>query len=170
MNNNPKDLAQELAVVTLIADLSKEHRDALRLQLLEALELVGADSTSADVDGDRVAKVTKVTPKAKAVVNNESAFLAWVSQNRPDEVVSSVRESYKKSVLDRAAFTDDGTAIDADTGEVIPGLTQARGNGYVSTRFEKDGRQRLAYALKNGLVAFNLPDTINVPALEAGNS
>lgn len=158
MSNNLRDMALQLAAVTLVADLAKDERDRIRAEFVHALNDAGADSTRAEIDGERIAKVTLVQPSAKPSVINEDAFTKHVAAMRPDEIVSKVRESYRKVYLDSLIATDDGDAIDPDTGEVVNGVRFAVSGGYVSTRFEKQGRERLGAAIKAGQVSYYLPE------------
>ena len=115
----PRDLAAALAITTVIADAAKARKDEIRAALAAALDDVGADSVRAELpDGARVSKSTLITPNPKPVVSDETAFAAWVETFRPDEIVRTVRDSYKRVILERLASTPDGTAIDPDTGEV----------------------------------------------------
>lgn len=155
MDHNPRDLARELAIVTLIADIAKDQRDYLRGEMLGTLADLGADSTSADVDGERIAKVSIISPKASATVTNEAAFTTWVQERRPEEIVESVRESYKKYLVDHCSEGPDGQAVDLN-GEIIEGMAYRVREPYVSTRFEKTGRNTLSAALKAGTMAYTL--------------
>lgn len=167
---NPKQLAQDLAVVSLVADIAKEHRDRLRADMHDLMLEVGADATSFDIDGERIAKVSLIAPKAAAHVADEAALIRWVAERRPDEIVQSVRESYRKFLLDSLVAGPDGMAVDPATGEVVDGVHFTERAAYVSTRFDKDGRAHLAAAIKNGRVAVNLPGTLDVPALPGGEA
>lgn len=168
----PRDLAAALAVTTVIADAAKARKDEIRAALAAALDDVGADSVRAELpDGARVAKSTLITPNPKPVVSDETAFAAWVETFRPDEIVRTVRDSYKRVVLERLASTPDGTAIDPDTGEVVPGVRFSTGATYVSTRFEKDGRDAIVAAIRDGIIepAAVLSALSPAPALPGGS-
>lgn len=168
----PRDLAAALAVTTVIADAAKARKDEIRAALAAALDDVGADSVRAELpDGNRVAKSTLITPNPKPVVSDEGAFIEWVETFRPDEIVKTVRDSYKRVILERLASTPDGTAIDPDTGEVVPGVRFTTGATYVSTRFEKDGRDLIVTAIREGIVepAAVLAALSPAPALPGGS-
>jgi hypothetical protein len=169
----PRDLAAALAVTTVIADAAKARKDDLRAALSAALDDVGADSVRAELpDGTRVSKSTLITPNPKPVVSDETAFAEWVEGFRPDEIVRTVRESFKRVVLERLAATPDGTAIDPETGEVVPGVRFTTGGAYVSTRFEKDGRDAIVTAIRDGIIepAAVLSALSPTPALPGGNT
>lgn len=149
----PRDLAAALALTTVIADAAKARKDEIRQRLADSLDDVGADSVRAELpDGTRVSKSTLITPNPKPVVSDEAALAAWVEAFRPDEIVKTVRESYRRVLLDGLASTPDGTAIDPETGEVVPGVRFATGATYVSTRFEKEGREAIVAAIRDGVI------------------
>lgn len=168
----PRDLAAALAITTVIADAAKARKDEIRAALAAALDDVGADSVRAELpDGARVSKSTLITPNPKPVVSDETAFAAWVETFRPDEIVRTVRDSYKRVVLERLASTPDGTAIDPDTGEVVPGVRFSTGATYVATRFEKEGRETIVAAIRDGIIepAAVLSALSPAPALPGGS-
>lgn len=169
----PRDLAAALALTTVIADAAKARKDEIRQRLAESLDNVGADSVRAELpDGTRVSKSTLITPNPKPVVSDEAAFAAWVEALRPDEIIKTVRESYRRVVLERLASTPDGIAIDPDTGEVVPGVRFTTGATYVSTRFEKDGRDAIVAAIRDGIIepAAVLSALSPAPALPGGSN
>jgi hypothetical protein len=155
--SNPRELALQLAAVTLLADVAKAERDRLRAALAVALDEAGADGTRAEVAGERIAKVSLVQPSAKPGVHDEAAFTNHVAANRPDEVVRSVRESYRRVYLDSLQPTSSGEAVDPATGELVPGVRYHVGTAYITTRFDKGGRDALANALRTGTYQYSLP-------------
>jgi hypothetical protein len=165
---NLKNVALDLAIATLVNDLVTEHKDTLRHQLATDFDDNGSDSVKVTVGDDRIGKISLVEPKAKTFVADESALFAWVLANRDNEIVTEIRESFKKYLLDNCDVLDDGTAVLTTTGEVIPGISARKSNAYVSVRFEKDGRDKLGRALQNGEVSFALP-TITRMEIEGNN-
>lgn len=161
-----KELAIELATVNLVADLVAEHKDNLREQIAQQFELNGSDSVKVSIGDEKIGKVSLVEPKAKATVTDENALFRWVIENREDEIVTEVRPSFKKWLLDNVDVLDDGTAVLKTTGEIIPGISARPASPYVSTRFDTDGRERLGRALRNGEVSFALP-SLNTNEIEA---
>ena len=152
-----KDLAIELAVANLVADVVAERKDALRQEMAEKFAEMGSDSVKVTIDDDRIGKVSLVEPKIKPIVESESVFTDWVDAHHPNDIVKTVRESFKKWVLDNVEILDDGTAVMKTTGEIVPGITGRRTALYVSTRFESDGREKLGRAIASGKVAVALP-------------
>lgn len=162
-----RDLALKLAVVSVVADKARETKDALRAELLSELQDAGADATGAILpDGTRVAKVSVTSPKARAVVFHEEAFTKHVSEDRPDEIVWSVRDSYKRGFLESLVETESGEAVDPRTGELVPGVRFVKSDPYPTCRFEKEGRDLVVAALRSGEVNLDLSATA-LPQLEA---
>lgn len=153
---NPRELARDLAIVTLVGDIVKEQREVLRQQLTEALDTIGADATSAELDGDKIAKVSKVAPKPRPTITNETAFVAWVQANHETEVTLTVRDAFRKYLLEQLEPLEDGTAVNKNTGEIVEGITFGQAAAYVTTRFEKQGRERLAQALAAGALFYDI--------------
>jgi hypothetical protein len=83
----------------------------------------------------------------------------------PGEIVRSVRDSYKRVLLEPLAPTSDGLAVDPETGELVPGVSFRQSSPYVSTRFDKGGRESVIDALRAGSVALDLAAA---PQLEGG--
>jgi hypothetical protein len=168
-----KELAMELAIATLVADVIKERRDMLRESVQALLLETGSDSTRATIANEigetRIAKVSLVSSTPKAYVLDEQAFLQMVKQDYPTEIVETVRDNFKTILLAQAMPTPDGQAVNTETGAIMDGIGFKSGNPYVSTRFDKDGRMELARAIANGDVTAALPQLMNLNELEAGN-
>jgi len=167
-----KELAMDLAVATLIADVIKERRDILREQLQAMLIETGSDSTRASIlDEDseqRIAKVSLVSGSNKAYVLAEHEFTQWVKGEYPTEVIETVRDTFKTILLSKCVPSPSGAAH-GETGEIVNGVSFKAGSTYVSTRFEKDGRAELARAIAQGRVVALLTQLMETPQIETGN-
>lgn len=152
-----KDMAIELAVTNLVSDLVSEHKDQLRAEMAQAFIENGSDSVKANIGDDKIGKVSLVEPKAKPVVADDVLFIEWVDAHHPNDIVQTVRESFKKYILDNVEILDDGSAVLKTTGEIVPGISGRLSAAYVSTRFDKDGRERLGRALRSGELSYALP-------------
>jgi hypothetical protein len=148
---NLRDLALRLAAITVVADAAKEAKDRLRDEFATQLNAVGADAAKAALEGTEVAKVSLVSPKASAVIMQDNAFVNFVEAMRPDEIVKSVRESYKKSFLEDVVNMN-GEAIYTPTGEVLNFISFKNRESYVSTRFATGGRDVIAEAFRTGAI------------------
>jgi hypothetical protein len=164
---NLKEMALELAVVNLVADLVAEHKDFLRQEMALLFHLQGSDSVKVQIENDKIGKTSLVEPKLKAYVADENAFFTWVAENHKDDIVAVVRESFKKYVLDNTEILDDGSAVLKTTGEIVDGIKGRMGTPYVSTRFDAEGKEKLRQALANGSVSYSLPNNHNQQITEA---
>ena len=69
--------------------------------------------------------------------------------NWETEVVESVRESFRKVVLDKME-NNNGVAVYPQTGEVLDFISFKQRESYVSTRFATGGREVILDAFSNG--------------------
>lgn len=142
-----KQTSLELAAISLIADQSKKKKDELRAKLLAEMNEIGADRVRAELEDQTVAYVTTASPRVKRVITNDKAFLKWVKEKHPTEIVESVRESFVDIALQSFNFVD-GQAIDSD-GETIDWIIEQQGEPYLVTKFHAYGREMLIDALSN---------------------
>lgn len=148
---NLRELAFQLSAITVIADAAKEAKDRLRREFAKALEEVGADAAKAVLEGEEIAKVSLIHPRTTASVVNEKAMVDWVKSNWEFEIVESVRESFRKHLLESIENVN-GKAIYPRTGEVLDFISFQSRDPYISTRFTEDGRDLLAEAFRSGSV------------------
>ena len=147
-HRNLRDLALEIAAITTLVDHLGEKKETLRDQFQKFANELGADATKAMLDGKEIAKITLVNPKPKPYITDDRAFLTFVKTFHPDEIVESVRDSFKKVFMDRIVPHEDG-AIDPETGELFDFVEFKQGNAYISTRFQPDGRSSIIQAFEN---------------------
>lgn len=140
-----KELSLKLAAVSLIADEAKKTKDHLRAELKSEMDAIGADRVKAELGDDVVAYVMTTKPKFKWEVVNEQAFVRWVKENHPTEIVETIRESFREVILDKFNHQDD-VVIDPN-GEVVDWLVGNIADPYLTTKFQADGRDRLKDAI-----------------------
>lgn len=134
MNDTDILLLRASALEFLLERITKAKAEN-NAQLRKAL--VPGDRRMAHLaDGTIVGTVTLTKAPKSAFVGDEEAFLAWVLENRPDEVVSKVRPSYQAAVLAQAKKA--GVAVDPTTGEAIPGITVADGTPSLRPSYDPD--------------------------------
>ena len=160
----PDAVTREAVLKTLLDVIDAEYK-ATRAEVQQLLDEAAANHglNGADAklpDGTKVAKVSISDPKPAATVTDQDAFLAWVRENRKDQVhsrlVVEVRPAFQTALL--ADMTAAGVAqwLDTETGELhtVPGVeiraTRARSH---SVRFEKTGRADVAAAWRGGQLA-----------------
>jgi len=148
---NLRELAFQLSAITLISDAAKEAKDRLRREFAAALEEVGADAAKAVLEGEEIAKVSLVHPRTSAEVLSEKALLEWVREKYDYEIVETVRDSFRKHILDSVENVD-GKAIYPRTGEILDFIHFNSKDAYVSTRFVDGGRESLLEAFRAGVL------------------
>lgn len=162
-DQKPSDIAAQAVVWSLIADVAKEHKDEARAWLTNNM---GPDmaAVKAVANGETIGRATWIESKPTVVVQLPSAFLQYVSDKHPDEVVRTVNPVFQKALLDGLTIVD-GTVIDRD-GEPVPGVVVRESAPYVSVRKSPEARAAVEELLSGGRLAL---DGIRQPELEAGD-
>jgi hypothetical protein len=105
----------------------------------------GIPSTVAQIEGIRAATFTESIRKAFFEITDADAFLEWADEQGETEWV--VRKAFQEAILKKRARWDKkaGVAIDSQTGEVIPGVTQNPGGDFISVKptFTDAGREHI---------------------------
>ena len=135
-------MAVKLAAIKAVRDaLDAAEKDAKAA--LAAAGMGPGDRVHARVsDGVSGGTVSMSAPKGTWKVRDEDAFTRWVQESRPDEIVPSVRASYKTHVLRNVE----------KTGEVPDGVEFAEGSSFVTVRLTDEQRQAITEALMGGEV------------------
>ena len=145
---NLKDIASELAALTVIKDAVTEATNTLRELARDELTNVGADMTKAIIHNQEVAKITLVSRDVSCVVTDEKALVTWITENFPSEIEPKVRDSFRKKFLETLAITPDNQVFSTMTGEVLPFIGLDIKAPYVSTRFSPEGRAAVLDAIR----------------------
>lgn len=161
---NLRDLAFEIAAMTTIVDYLDGKKDELRAQFALAAAEAGSDASKAILFGEEIAKISVVSPKPKPQIIDESKFFHHIKTFQPHEIHEVVRESFRKVWLERLAPHEDG-AIDPWSGEIIDFVRFGESKGYISTRFQPEGRDKIINAFKEHKVALQLGDDGEVQAI-----
>jgi tryptophan synthase alpha subunit len=130
----------------VIEQRAKELKDAAKAEL-QALEV--GDAVAGKWDGKVIAKASKSKGRTKLTVTDEQAFLDWVSERHPTEVVYAVNPAFVKALEARAKDIGLGAVVSTD-GEVVPGVEIVEGEPYVTVRREKDAPFLVAQLLSSG--------------------
>jgi hypothetical protein len=165
---NLRELTLQAVALKVVIDEAAARLAITKLATQKAFEDSGSTQAPAVLpDGTKVATVSLAGGDGKtASVTNESAFLAWMIANHPEETEVVVRDNAKKKILDAAKKA--GRALDPETGEVIPGITFRDSQPYVSVRFRPGGADAVADAwLAGDLAAIDL---VRPRAVEAGEA
>jgi hypothetical protein len=141
-----KDLAKRVVAAKLVGDEIKNIEQAAKAELLEACTAAGVRTL--DVEGDdgtKLATVSKTKGRTTATVD-ESALLAWVKANRPDQIREVVAPAYIESLKKLAV--EHGAAVDETTGEVIPGIEVDTSDPSITTRPTAEAKALMRDLLK----------------------
>ncbi len=147
------------ALASAVLDSQKAARAAAYDRLADA-GVRGPVDVAAD-DGEPLGTVSRTRGRATARVADEAAYTAWVQLRYPDRVrtVRVVDEAFTDRVLHTAKLT--GTAVDTETGEVIPGVVVSEGEPGITVRPNGVAKERMRALLAGaGLLA--------LPAVEDG--
>ncbi|MBW1603443.1 hypothetical protein JJV70_15285 [Streptomyces sp. JJ66] len=167
---NLAELALREAALKTLADAVGEQLRAVKAAMQQELEITGASRVDATLpDGTKVATISRTSPKATAVVTDEDAFLAWVRQAAPSEVVSrvvtEVRPAYRASLLAQMTAAGVAEVADAATGELsgVPGVEVRAGRATThSVRHAKGGGEAIITAWRDcKLTHLDLPQLVS---------
>lgn len=144
-NKTIKELAVELAAISVIADEAKKAKDRLREHLFSKMNDVGADRLKAQINDEVIAYVTTSKPKFKWTITSDRKFVEWVKINMPTEIVESVRESSVDGILATFIYEDD--AIIDKNGELVDFLVGSESEPFLMTKFHADGKSKMRQLL-----------------------
>jgi len=144
---NLKEIATELAALTVLKDAVKDATDELRRLAKDELLNVGADMTKAVVDNQEVAKISLISRDVDFVITDDKAFVQWVKENAPSEIEEKVRDSYKKVFMESLQMGANDSVYSILNGLFIDFVQLVIKEPYVSTRFATGGRDIVVQAL-----------------------
>jgi hypothetical protein len=152
-------LKAELAAVQMHVAAARARYDAARDRVQAAMDDPEQQAVTAFgaawPGGQVVAKVVLTNPDPEPRVTDERVWLDWVRDNYPTahttKFVREVSPAWQKALF--RAMQKAGTAIDPETGEVIPGIEipAERQRGHRLT-FTADGEDAIAAAYREGLL------------------
>jgi hypothetical protein len=139
-----ESLLVRAAALTYLAEQVGKAQAEVRTQLMTDLK-PGERHVAALVDGTVVGKVVIGEAPATAAVTDEAAFLRWVEETRPDEIVGMVRSSYRTAVLTECKKR--GAPCTAD-GELIPGVVVGKGSASYRPTYNADALPAMLDAVR----------------------
>lgn len=144
---NLRDLARVAMASKVLGDAAKEEGAAARAALGQQMIDGGVERVRVTGDDAEYGTVVCVPGRKSAGIVDDAAFTAWVAARYPDQMVMSVRPSFRELLLGRA--TRLGDPVDKETGELIPGVTMRQGDPYLTVKPNADARDRMKTALAN---------------------
>lgn len=149
----------------VITEADADARERLLMMLDPGdRKTVWIDTPTGKVDAGTVTLTKPAKPKTVRKVTDPDAFLNWVKEHRPDEVIhtESVRSSYATAVLGRPEADENGEEIPLPPGvEWVETTTRS----VVQVRPSEDAAQAISAAVAAGTVS--LDDVLALPRGES---
>ncbi len=164
-------LREETALHLGLIKFLAEKLSAAKTSAAEALTSTwrpGDRNAGALPSGAVIASVTYAKGRISARVSDRESFEAWVKENHPTEIetVTTTRVNPAYEALLTSAAKQAGVAIDATTGEEVPGITVGQGEPYAIVKLADDAEDLIAQAWQDGELA-DLVGGILRPQIEA---
>lgn len=140
-------VALRAGVFQVVEREAKAAKDAAREELIAALPV--GDAVAGRYGDELLCKASWSKGSEKVVVVDEAAFLSWVKEHHPTEVV--VTESVNPAYLS-ALKKVDGALVDND-GQVADGVQVVVGKPTLSVRSEKGALELVARMVAEGQVS-----------------
>lgn len=154
---NLAQLALTEAALKTLADEVGAQMKAVKAAMQQQLEETGASQVHATLGDTKVATVSRTTSTAAAVVTDDEAFIAWVRETAPTEVVSrvvtEVRPAFRAALLAQMTASGAAEVPDKASGEItgVPGVAVRTPRATThSVRLAKDGAALIAAAWRDG--------------------
>lgn len=141
------DVALRAGVFQVVEREAKAAKDAAKAQLVSLLPF--GDTVAGRVGDDILCKASWSKGSQKITVTDPTAYLAWVKECHPTEVVESVNTAYTSSLK-----AVDGVVIDAD-GLPVDGVEVISGNPSLSVRSEKQALALVQQLVADGRVSLD---------------
>jgi hypothetical protein len=152
--NGRHDLAAQMAVLKVLLQQLSDAKKAADCEIRDGW--TPGDRNSAKLsDGTVVASVTLANGRTNANVTDQPTYMGWVRKTHPDQIEEV------KTVRVRPEFTDRllsaakklGVAVDAETGEQVPGITVSSGDPHPMVKLADDAPALVAAAWQKGQLA-----------------
>lgn len=137
--------ALRAGVFQVVEREAKAAKDAAKAELAEQLPF--GDTVAGRVGDEVLCKASWSKGSAKVVITDERAFLEWVKEHHPTEIVEKVNEAYVKALKQV-----DGSLVDAE-GQVAPGIKVDKSDPSLSVRSEKNALDLVTQLVADGRVS-----------------
>lgn len=167
---NLREKNQRIALIKAyydaLGDFLRDAREDHLEDLMDRYDDEGTKSFTITLpDGTRIGSVTIPEPKSSTDIVDEASLFEYAEERdgiTTETIPATAERTIKKlspkwldALKQRAVEGDDGTLVDPETGEVIPGLKVTPGARPKSftVRYEREGRQKIATAYQRGELA-----------------
>ncbi len=140
-------LALRAGVFQVVEREAKAAKDEARAALIAALPF--GDAVAGRYGDEILCKASWSKGSRKVVVTNDRAFLAWVKEHHPTEVVESVNPAYL------ASLKQVGDSVVDKDGLVADGVDVVQGSPSLSVRSEKGALELVTQMVAEGLVSLD---------------
>lgn len=138
-------VALRAGVFQVVEREAKAAKEEARAELIAALPF--GDSVAGRYGDEILCKASWSRGSRKVVVTNERAFLEWVKEHHPTEVVESVNPAYLASLKQVGDVVVDKDGVVADGVEVVQGKPS------LTVRSEKEALQLVTRMVSEGIVS-----------------
>jgi hypothetical protein len=148
----PQDLALKFALLKVLVS---ELADAKKVADCEVRDTWRpSDRLTATLPNNRdIGTVTLANGATRAAVTDTEAYETWVRATHP-EAIETVPETTRINPEFTARITSAakklGVAVDAETGEEVPGVVVLTGESYPMVKLAEDAREAVAKAWRAG--------------------
>lgn len=163
----PRELALRFALLKILTDELKTAKGVADCEVRDGWR--PKDRITATLPGgDDVGTVTLASGKTTARLTDEAVYEEWVRATHPEAIetvpaTTRINPDFTDRIM--AAARKLGVAIDAETGEEVPGITVAAGDPYPMVKLTPEARGAVAAAWTHGNLAALLPGLL---AIEGG--
>lgn len=156
---NAQDAAARVAVLTALRDAIADELTGAKDELSATLGALnkqhGTDRVTATLPGgEKVGSIAWVPASTRFRVCDAEAFAEWALENHPSEVrtVLMVRPVWQTVYLKDGLKAVGSSAVDRETGEIVPGVEAFSSSEYPRLSFARDGRGSIAAAWRAGTI------------------
>lgn len=162
----PRELALRFALLKVLTEELGKAKKASDSEIRDGWR--PGDRLTATLPGNAdIGTVTLANGKTTAKLSDQRAFEEWVKSTHPDWMTTVTLTVVDPGHVERlmAAAQKLGVAVDADTGEAVPGIEVTQGDPYPMVKLTPEARDAVAAAWTRGNLAALLPGLL---AIEGG--
>ena len=165
----PHDLATKLALLKVLTGQLGDVKKAADCEIRDTWRPKDRN-TAVLPDGTAIGTVGLTKGRTVARLADEAAYRAWVEQAHPDEIETVTTTRVNPAFTERimSAARQLGMAIDATTGEQVPGVTVETGDPFPTVRLEDGAAALVAAAWQSGQLAELIASLIRPAITEGG--